>query len=188
MSSEGANVRERALTECLHGKIIEALDRTAHLSELVPKDGVEWRPGSDASRSAPPFALGELLGHLVDSAAGFCAALLAAFPAELTEFSDLRRLCGDSVCSPSEAANKITALSRCIERGFEMCTDSDLGRTVPTIFVPEGERLLTLLLGNFEHLTNHKFQLFFYLKLLGLPVDTRDLYRLRGSSVRKPDN
>jgi hypothetical protein len=39
---------------------------------------------------------------------------------------------------------------------------------------------MTLLLGNLEHLVNHKYQLFFYLKMLGVPLGTPDLYRLRG--------
>jgi hypothetical protein len=34
------------------------------------------------------------------------------------------------------------------------------------------------LLANLEHFINHKYQLFFYLKLLGVSVDTRDLYKL----------
>ena len=42
--------------------------------------------------------------------------------------------------------------------------------------------MLTLLLGNLEHLVNHKHQLFSYLKLLGAPVRTPDLYRLRGKA------
>jgi hypothetical protein len=52
---------------------------------------------------------------------------------------------------------------------------------IPSVFVPEGESLLTLLLGNLEHLINHKYQLFFYLKLLGLPVTSRDIYHWRGA-------
>jgi hypothetical protein len=32
------------------------------------------------------------------------------------------------------------------------------------VFVPQGEPLLTLLLGNLEHFINHKYQLFSYLK------------------------
>jgi hypothetical protein len=38
----------------------------------------------------------------------------------------------------------------------------------------------TLLLGNLEHLINHKHQLFLYLKLMGVPVGTPDLYQFRG--------
>jgi hypothetical protein len=55
---------------------------------------------------------------------------------------------------------------------------------VPTIFVPEGETLATILLGNLEHLINHKHQLFFYLRVLGVSAGTQDLYRLRGSGAR----
>jgi len=34
-------------------------------------------------------------------------------------------------------------------------------------------------LANLEHLMNHKYQLFIYLKLLGVVVRTGDLYRTR---------
>jgi len=36
------------------------------------------------------------------------------------------------------------------------------------------------MLGNLEHLINHKHQLFTYLKLMGESVGSRDLYRFRG--------
>jgi hypothetical protein len=45
---------------------------------------------------------------------------------------------------------------------------------------PEGEALLTLLLGNLERFINHTYQLFAYLKMLGVPLGTRDLYVWRG--------
>jgi hypothetical protein len=45
--------------------------------------------------------------------------------------------------------------------------------------VPAGQTLLTLLLGNLEHLINHKHQLFELLKRSGLKVDTADLYVLQ---------
>jgi hypothetical protein len=32
----------------------------------------------------------------------------------------------------------------------------DLGRKLPTVFVTEGEPIVNLLLGNLEHLINHK--------------------------------
>ncbi len=41
--------------------------------------------------------------------------------------------------------------------------------------------LLTLLLGNLEHLINHKHQLFVYLKMMGMNVKTSDLYCSRAS-------
>jgi hypothetical protein len=47
------------------------------------------------------------------------------------------------------------------------------------VFVEDGETVLTLLLGNLEHLINHKHQLFTFLKQMGIDVSTRDLYRFR---------
>jgi len=67
-----------------------------------------------------------------------------------------------------------------IEEGFARLTDVDLGRQLSTVFVKKGETPLTLLLGNLEHLINHKHQLFTYLKLLGVEVTSRDLYHFRG--------
>jgi len=58
--------------------------------------------------------------------------------------------------------------------------DPDLSQKVPTVFVKQGESLLTLLLGNLEHLVNHKHQLFTYLKLMGVDVTSHNLYQFRG--------
>ena len=67
-----------------------------------------------------------------------------------------------------------------VEEGFALLHDADLGRRVPTVFVPRGESLLTLFLGNLEHLVNHKHQLFTYLKMMGVDVTSQDLYHFRG--------
>ena len=74
---------------------------------------------------------------------------------------------------------RIDIYSAHIEEGFALLTDDDLARRVPTVFVAQGESVLTLLLGNLEHLINHKHQLFNYLKQMGVPVATPDLYRFR---------
>ena len=71
-----------------------------------------------------------------------------------------------------------------VRDGFRAVAQEDLARPIPTVFVPEGEALLTLLLGNLEHLISHKYQLLTYLKLAGVTVGTPDIYRFRGSSQR----
>ena len=63
--------------------------------------------------------------------------------------------------------------------GFELVNDAVLARRIPTLFVPDGERVLTLFLKNLEHLINHKHQLFTYLRLMGSNVASHDLYRFR---------
>ena len=93
-------------------------------------------------------------------------------------------------CEPAEALERIRVYRKEIERGFRVCTDQDLKRKLPTVFRPDGEPLLAILLANLEHLLNHKYQLFFYLRLLGMPVGTKDLYHLQqvlGKVRKKPE-
>jgi hypothetical protein len=98
----------------------------------------------------------------------------------LTHFNRLRELPVNHHCGLDEARRRIRHYTVHIEEGFALLTDEDLARQIPTVFVPEGEALLTLLLGNLEHVINHKYQLFSYLKRLGMPLGTRDLYVFRG--------
>jgi len=161
------------LTDALLSKIHEQIERTVHLIGRLPDEqGTPPIPGA--------WPVGHLLGHLLDCLAGFCAVLYAADPERLRHFAALRHLPVNHLCPASEACQRIALYARHIDQGFASLTDADLGRKLPTVFVPDGEPLLTLLLGNLEHLINHKYQLFAYLKLMGVNVGTPDLYRLRG--------
>jgi hypothetical protein len=155
------------LCAALLEKIQEQIDRTAHLITLLPP-------------LLPPDPVEMLLGHLLDCLAGFCAVLAAAEPERLAHFSELRTLPVNHACSTAEALSRIALYRERIEEGFALLADSDLARTLPTVFADQGEPVLTLLLGNLEHLINHKHQLFTYLKQMGVEVSTRDLYRFRG--------
>ena len=172
---------QRAIVHSVEEKVLETIERTLHLVALVPANRLEWRPESPANLPAGND-LGHLLGHLLDCLAGFCAALYAAFPAELADLGDLRSLPVNQFCEAEEAQTKMKLYIAAIERGFRSCADADLARRIQTVFTPEGETLMTILLGNLEHLINHKYQLFFYLKLAGVPVVSRDLYKWRGDA------
>jgi DinB superfamily len=172
-------VSSRAITDALRAKVFEAIERTEHMVAQVPLDRLTWAPEFPGGGAAPRD-FGHLLGHLLDCLAGFCAVFAAGFPAELAELQQLRSYPVNQSCSPEEARKGLRMFAEYIERGFQCCTDGDLARQIPTVFVREGETLLTLLLGNFEHLTNHKYQLFLQLKFSGVLVGTKDLYHLRG--------
>jgi len=162
----------------LLAKILEQVERTEHLLNFIPDERIDWKPdfpGRPNTRS-----IGELLGHLLDCLAGVCAVLCAADPQSLAHFASLRDQPVNHCCGVSEARERIAGYRSCIEQGFAVLPDRELARPIPTIFVPEGEPLLTLLLGNLEHFINHKHELFLYLKLLGAPVSTADLYHWRG--------
>ncbi len=156
---------DRRLCDALLAKIQEQIERTVHLIGMIPE-------------GRPQFY--SLLGHLLDCVAGFCAVLSAAEPTRLAHFAVLRDLPVNHSCPPPEALNRIAIYRAYIDEGFGSITDADLGRPVGTVFVKQGEPLLTLFLGNLEHLINHKHQLFTDLKQIGVSVATADLYHLRG--------
>jgi uncharacterized damage-inducible protein DinB len=168
----GSMDHEQPLCASLLLKIQEQIDRTSHLARLLPEDRSNWKP---ATPNGWPVEM--LLGHLLDCLAGFCAVLQAAEPARLAHFSELRRVPVNEASSPRDAVSRLALYRAHIDEGFALLDDQRLAATIATLFVPRGETILTLLLGNLEHLINHKHQLFTYLKQMGVDVSTRDLYR-----------
>jgi len=137
----------RGNVKSLENKVSETIERTDHLVELVPVGRLTWRP--ELPHGQPTASdLGHLLGHLLDCLAGFCAALYAAYPSELCDFASLQSLPVNHTCLPEEARKQMKIYADHLHRGFQQSTDADLARRIPTVFVPEGETLLSLLLGN----------------------------------------
>jgi hypothetical protein len=165
----------RQVSTSLLAKIHEQIEGVEHLISLLPPDCLDWAPSIPGA-----WPVGVLLGHLLDCMSGFCAVLCASEPQRLAHFVKLRELPVNHRCTPVEAAGRIARYRRHIDEGFMLLSDADLAKHLPTVFVKQGEPLLTLLLGNLEHLINHKHQLFTCLKLLGLGVTSQDLYRFRG--------
>lgn len=178
--AKGEAVPDNVIMASIRLKVREQIEKTEHLIQLIPPDRVEWNPQWQSGSSD----IGHLLGHLLDCLAGFCAVFHAAFPRNLDGVQELRTLPVNHFCKPDEAAGRFEVYARFIEQGFELCSDEDLQRMLPTIFATES--VMTLLLGNLEHLINHKYQLFVYLKLLGVPVGTGDIYCWRGSAGDTP--
>ncbi|HEY6332839.1 MAG TPA: DinB family protein [Blastocatellia bacterium] len=186
----------RELTNALWNKVAEQVDLIDRLISLAPSSKLDWSPRPEESfdrhASAPEpgqqgeqenralLSLGHLLGHLLDCLAGFCAAIYKIDPVRFEEMIELRGLLVNFRAEPEEARARIKQYSTRLRKAFGKLDDDDLAQPLPTIFVPLGEPALTVLLGNLEHLINHKFQLFMYLRLLGFEVSTRDLYRIRG--------
>lgn len=162
-----------ALTAALLSKLEEQIELAVRLITLIPPGELEYKPLPDSMRVC------DLVGHLLECLAGFCAALYVVKPDRLAHFESLRGQSVNHCCGIEEARDRIGDYSTHIREGFALLCDDDLVQRVQTIFVPEGEALMRVLLSNLEHLINHKHQLFFYLKLLGVRVATRDLYRIR---------
>lgn len=162
-----------ALSSLFLSKLEDQIERAQHLIKLIPPDKLEFKPHHDSLRVC------DLLGHLLECLAGFCATLYALDPHRLAHFATLRALPVDHCCGIEEASERVCDYEMRIREGFAIASDADLSRRIPTVFAPDGEALITILLGNLEHFINHKYQLFSYLKLLETGVKTGDLYRLR---------
>lgn len=162
-----------SLSRLILSKLEGQIEQTAHLLTLIPDDKLEWQPLPTVMRVC------DLLGHLLECLAGFCATLYAIDPKRLAHFDQLRNLTVNHACAIQEASERIGEYASNIREGFSVISDYDLARRISTIFAPEGEAVMTILLDNLEHLINHKHQLFFYLKLIGVNVGTGDLYKLK---------
>ena len=166
---------DQSLCTLILSKILEQIERTDRLTALLPENQLDWKPDLPNA-----FSAGVLLGHLLECLAGFCAVLHAVHPDRLHHFSELRSLPINHRCNQAEAKERMAAYAARIQEGFSLLHDSELNRLIPTVFIHKGEPLLTLLLGNIEHLVNHKHQLFTYLQLMGINIGSKDLYRFRG--------
>ena len=173
----------RSITSILAAKTNQNIEKAAQLISLLKPAQITHQPAVPPG-CVPVISLGHLLGHLLDCMAGFCAAFYVAFPKRLTSMENLRKGQVNHFCEPAEALARIRIYRKEIARGFWTCTNNDLKRKLPTLFRPNGEPLLAILLANMEHLLNHKYQLFFYLRLLGAPVGTKDLYYVRQTTYK----
>jgi hypothetical protein len=163
------------LCAAILAKILEQIEHVDNLIMVLPPEAMEWKPAIDR-----PWTTRQLLGHITSCMAGFCAVLYAAQPERLTHFQELRKLPSVVELDREPIRDRVRLFCEQIVEGFETLEDSLLSKLIPTVFVPEGECVMTLLLGNLEHLINHKHQLFTYLRLMNVPVESRDLYRFRG--------
>jgi hypothetical protein len=143
---------------------------TVKLISLVPAGKLDWRP-----YPGDFMTLGQLLHHLSGCPGGILMALRNAFPPPeafgrfLQE--DLKRTKSAEDAESwlfrgwGETKTALTAL-RPVEFEGLMVT-VPWGPPIP---------MWRACLGMAEHWLNHKYQLFFYLKLMGQPVNTMTLY------------
>jgi len=165
------------LAAALFSRIEEEATLTLRLMERVPADAAEWRPDWP-SVERPPFTVRKLCAHLCESLSGFCAVLVKLEPEPPPAAASLRlRVEAASAGTIGDSMALLTDLLVFLRERFQNIPDSDLTRTLPSVFTAAGKPAMTMLLTNLVHFTNHKYQLFTYLKVLDVPVSTQDLYR-----------
>jgi hypothetical protein len=116
----------------------------------------------------------------MECATGIAATLYAAKPEELGHLLGLKRLTGNQHVGIAAAKEGLHTFQESLREAYSHLADHDLARLISTVFVPQGESVLTLMLINYEHLASHKYQLFLWLRMAGVKVESRDLYHFSG--------
>ena len=165
------------LAQVLATKLDQDATLIAEMLAMIPSSAQHWHPDWPAPT---PFNTTRLAAHLVDCMAGLVACFYRLHPHALTHFNTLREQLANAPDASLPESQAFFALCRThIAEGFSHTTDLHLAQLIPTYFSPQGEVFLSVLLENAKHLNHHAYQLFLYLKLLGIPVSTQHLYHFR---------
>ena len=134
--------------------------------KMVPADKLDWKPG-------PTFmTMGSLICHLSE---GIGAELRMTVTNSWPKMEDMtpREM---PTCTVQEALDKLEKDKTTLREVLASVSEEEFASKV--ISVPWGWKspIEKMALDFREHFTNHKMQLFTYLKLLGFPVNTETLY------------
>jgi len=150
--------------------VMENYRPTETLIGMVPADKLDWRPG-------PTFmSVGQVLCQLSDGFGGGFDMLLSGKWPSMEEMGEGMKLENLPSCSPREALEKLEKDKKILRQVLDGVSEEDFTNKV--VSVPWGmtAKVERMAISFLEHFTNHKMQLFTYLKLLGLPVNTETLY------------
>ena len=143
---------------------------SAKLILLAPANKLDWKPGEGNYMS-----LGQLLHHLAGCPGGLVAAVNNAFPpAEAFQKwveEDLR-----NTKTPEVAGRELSRGWDEAKAALGRVSEADFQSKMVTVPWGPPTPMWRTCLGMAEHWVNHKYQLFFYLKLLGQPVNTMTLF------------
>jgi len=145
------------------------------LLNLVDDENLDWQPATGLNW----MTMGQLLYHLGD-ACGVCMQAFEAndwsaiMPEGATPMTAHELPAVDSVAQARErlSADKARALATIAKAGEPRLVNE----LVAAPWNPQSAPLAQQLLMMVNHLTQHKDQLFYYLKLQGHPVNTMHLY------------
>jgi len=150
--------------------VMQSIQPTEKLIGMVPADKLNWRPG-------PTFmSLGQVLCHLSDGLGGGLESLVSGKWPSMEEMETGMKLENMPSCGVQEALGKLAKDQTILRSTLDGMSENDFTNRV--VSVPWGwkAKFEIMSVHFLEHFNNHKMQLFTYLKLLGLPVNTETLY------------
>ncbi len=176
-------------TDYLTAEADEAYNAADGLMARVDEGSLAWAPESGANW----MNTGQLLKHLTDA----CGAVAHGFatddwssimPAEGAEGMDTDGMASSAAVMPTaesvaRAREQLAADRARFAQALESVGEDALAsKIVPAPWNPTPRALGYQLHTCVEHLVSHKSQLFYYLKLMGQPVHTGDLWGMPDSA------
>jgi len=168
--------------ELLKNEIENTYKVTDGLLDLVDYESLDWKPSTENNW----MTMGQLLMHITNA----CGAAMRGFVTNdwgLPEGIDVSDLSPEEMLPPAEKlptvgsiveAKELLAKDRqlALDMLAECNEDKLSSETVSAPWDPTDIILGYRLLQMVSHLSQHKSQLFYYLKLLGKPVNTSHLW------------
>lgn len=150
--------------------VVQAVQPAEVMIGLVPADKLDWKPG-------PAFmSIGQVICHLSEGIGGGLETMLSGKWPSMEEMEAGLKMENMPACGVQEALNRLEKDKTTLRAVLEGISEEDFTNRV--FSVPWGwkAKFEIMGVGFLGHFNNHKMQLFMYLKLLGLPVNTQTLY------------
>ncbi len=169
-------------SELLKSEIESSYAVTEKLISMVDDASLGWKPSSGKNW----MTTGQLLKHLTESCGAACRGFVTG-DWGLPEGVKMEDLSPEEMLPPAEKMSSIASVAEAkqlLQKDKKIaleilatCSEEMLAhKPAPAPWDPSkiilGQRLLQMV----DHLKQHKGQLFYYLKLQGLPVHTGDLW------------
>ena len=150
--------------------VLQSIEPAEKLIGMVPADKLNWKPG-------PTFmSTGQVICHLSDGVGGGLEMLVSGKWPSMEEMEAGMKLENMPTCGVQEALTKLEKDKKTLRATLDALSEGDFTNRV--VSVPWGwkDKMEIISVAFLGHFNNHKMQLFTYLKLLGLPVNTETLY------------
>jgi uncharacterized damage-inducible protein DinB len=168
--------------ELLKGEVEYAYGVANKLMDMVDDDRLDWKPATGSNW----MTTGQLLKHITDA----CGAAMRGFVTGdwgMPEDFDPSQLSPEEMLLPAEkmpAVESVAEAKKLLAEDKQValdmlakCSEEELSTKLVTAPWDPREQILGVrLLSMVGHLTQHKGQLFYYLKLQGKPVNTGNLW------------
>ena len=170
-------------TDLLNGTIEDSYAATDKLIGMVEESELDWKPATGENW----MTMGQLLEHMTIACGACCKGFVTGdwglpegvkmedMPMEEMMLPAEKMPAVESVAQAREklAADKVVALGMVAQAGEDDLESKIMSPPwAPGMDLPLGIHLLHMV----QHLVQHKAQLYYYLKLLGRPVNTKHLY------------